>query len=43
MPEIETIDLAIVGGGPAGLTAALYGARARAKTVVFESNFQAAR
>ena len=33
----EIIDIAIVGGGPAGLTAALYGARARAKTVVFET------
>ncbi|MDO8915946.1 MAG: thioredoxin-disulfide reductase [Coriobacteriia bacterium] len=33
----EVIDIAIVGGGPAGLTAALYGARARANTVVFES------
>lgn len=33
----ETIDIAIVGGGPAGLTAAIYGARARAKTVVFET------
>jgi thioredoxin reductase (NADPH) len=33
----ETIDIAIVGGGPAGMTAALYGARARAKTVVFET------
>ena len=33
----ETIDIAIVGGGPAGLTAAIYGARARAKTVVFEA------
>lgn len=33
----ETVDIAIVGGGPAGMTAALYGARARAKTVVFES------
>lgn len=37
MAKIETIDMAIIGGGPAGLTAALYGARARAKTVVFES------
>jgi thioredoxin reductase (NADPH) len=37
MPEIETIDIAIIGGGPAGLTAALYASRARAKTVVFES------
>jgi len=34
---VETVDIAIVGGGPAGLTAALYAARARAKTVVFET------
>lgn len=34
-PE-ETIDIAIIGGGPAGLTAALYAARARSRTVVFE-------
>jgi thioredoxin reductase (NADPH) len=33
----EAIDIAIIGGGPAGLTAAIYGARARAKTVVFEA------
>jgi thioredoxin reductase (NADPH) len=33
----EVLDIAIVGGGPAGLTAALYAARARASTVVFES------
>ncbi|MDZ4180962.1 MAG: FAD-dependent oxidoreductase, partial [Coriobacteriia bacterium] len=33
---METIDIAIVGAGPAGLTAALYASRARARTVVFE-------
>ena len=35
----QAIDIAIVGGGPAGLTAAIYGARARVKTVVFEMAF----
>ncbi len=33
----EMVDIAVVGGGPAGLTAGIYGARARAKTVVFET------
>ena len=37
MAEAEVIDIAIIGGGPAGLTSAIYGARARAKTVVFET------
>jgi len=32
----EQIDIAIIGAGPAGLAAALYAARGRAKTVVFE-------
>lgn len=32
----EHIEIAIIGGGPAGLTAALYAARGRAKTVLFE-------
>lgn len=32
----ETVDLVIVGAGPAGLAAALYGARARLSTVVVE-------
>ena len=32
----EKIDIAIIGGGPAGLAAALYASRGRAKTVVFE-------
>lgn len=29
-------DMAIVGGGPAGLTAGIYGARAKLKTIIFE-------
>jgi thioredoxin reductase (NADPH) len=33
----EHIDIAIIGGGPGGLAAALYAARGRANTVVFES------
>ncbi|MDZ4168711.1 MAG: thioredoxin-disulfide reductase [Coriobacteriia bacterium] len=32
----ERIDIAIIGAGPGGLAAALYAARGRAKTVVFE-------
>lgn len=32
----EHIEIAIIGGGPAGLAAALYAARGRANTVVFE-------
>lgn len=34
--RVEQVDIAVIGGGPAGLTAALYASRARAKTVVFE-------
>jgi thioredoxin reductase (NADPH) len=30
------LDIAVIGAGPAGMTAGLYGARARARTVVFE-------
>lgn len=33
----QPIDIAIVGAGPGGLTAALYAARGRANTVVFEA------
>ena len=32
----EHVEIAIIGGGPAGLAAGLYAARGRAKTVVFE-------
>ena len=32
----EHVEIAIIGGGPGGLAAALYAARGRAKTVVFE-------
>jgi len=33
---MNAIDVAIIGGGPGGLTAGLYSSRARAKTVIFE-------
>ncbi len=36
MTTPESIDIAIIGGGPGGLAAALYASRGRAKTVVFE-------
>lgn len=32
----ERIQIAVIGGGPAGLAAGLYAARGRAKTVIFE-------
>jgi len=36
--EQRTYDLIILGGGPAGMTAAIYAARANLKTVILESN-----
>ncbi|MBP7460025.1 MAG: thioredoxin-disulfide reductase [Candidatus Delongbacteria bacterium] len=32
----DTLDLAIIGAGPAGLTAGMYGARSRYRTFIFE-------
>ncbi len=37
MPEEKPIDLLIVGGGPAGLSAALYAGRARRRVVVVDA------
>ena len=36
MPEEKNYDIVIVGGGPGGLTAGLYGARAMRKTIALE-------
>ena len=36
MAESEIYDLVIIGGGPGGLTAAIYGMRAALKTAIFE-------
>ena len=38
MSDIITTDLVIIGGGPAGMTAALYAVRAKLETVIIESN-----
>ncbi|MEG2172132.1 MAG: FAD-dependent oxidoreductase [Desulfovibrionaceae bacterium] len=38
MSTIRSYDLIILGGGPAGMTAAIYAARAALKTIVLESN-----
>ncbi|MGB2980528.1 MAG: FAD-dependent oxidoreductase, partial [Candidatus Zixiibacteriota bacterium] len=36
MPEQKLYDLIIIGGGPAGLTAGIYAARAKLNTVLLE-------
>ena len=36
---IEVVDLAIIGGGPAGLSAAVYAKRAGLSTILFEKMF----
>jgi len=38
---METYDIIIIGGGPAGLTAGIYAARAKMKTLLIESTFSA--
>lgn len=35
--EIVNLDLLIIGGGPAGLTAAVYAARAQMNMILFEN------
>jgi thioredoxin reductase (NADPH) len=40
MPD-EIFDIIVIGGGPAGLSAALYGARSKLKTLILDKNPQA--
>jgi len=35
--KIEHYDVVVIGGGPAGMTAALYAGRARLKTLLIEN------
>jgi len=39
----EVYDIIIVGGGPAGLAAGIYGSRSRLKTVILQKGLQAGR
>ena len=34
--DVEDLDLIIIGGGPAGLTAAIYAGRAKLKTLMLD-------
>ncbi len=36
MVNVDFYDVGIIGGGPAGMTAAIYSSRAMLKTIVFE-------
>lgn len=42
MTEID-FDIAIIGAGPAGMTAAVYASRANLKTVMIERGIQAVK
>ncbi len=39
MSDRELYDIVIIGGGPGGMTAGIYGARAELKTLILEKNF----
>ena len=39
MSERQVQDIVIIGGGPGGMTAGVYGGRAELKTLILEKNF----